>query len=761
MVDIARSAPKPHSSVFSGKPQPSGGRQRIIASCLTCRRRKVRCDHGHPICGACTRGNHTCHYATDQGLGPTASNKVSKPVTHNGKAGSQNADVQARLDRLELLLERAVLGQAPELPKTTSEDKNNPESQDTPSSTSQISHGAGISSDNNDGTLLLSEKGQYHFVSSLHYALLADEIQDIKALLGNASEEEQEAPTRNNLVHLLSLGRAKASVNLQELLPETEEHRGALLDIYFSNVDPMVRLTHKPTLIHKFPFYIQENHPLAFAVFYSAINSLSPSIVEQKFGYTKEELTIRFELGVEIGLARANYLTTSSLEIFQGFLLWLTCISAEDDIGKAWALLGIAIRIALNQGLHRDPSLFPSGSMDTITIESRRRAWHQVCNLEFRAAECKGQEPSISDDSYTAMLPRNIEDDELIEGASPGPNAYDEERFTSMTFQLVRFVGMAALRRIVQSTYRLERRMLESGLHGTIGPDPATELQDMYEKIKIMVDELRHENERKYLRFCDPDISIHRITLGLASMMEWRCYLIFWLRMPRAYRDVVFSNEIRTSIFEKSVKCIETLNGASADLDMARYQWHIGGHAAFQAILHILSELRNPLFDVPDRQRALQALRMFRFLKENNHTKAWSVVKGMIDKALGEVSVSTRSHSETPGPYTNTSISYLNQIPAYAYEKSSEHYIQQPALPLQQMPPEQPAFNWDDLNYNNIVGDVQQNIEVPEFDWGFWGDPVNFGVNEPITLPMDETFSAFPTGVQQPPKTDGYTGMGV
>jgi hypothetical protein len=29
--------------------------------------------------------------------------------------------------------------------------------------------------------------------------------------------------------------------------------------------------------------------------------------------------------------------------------------------------------------------------------------------------------------------------------------------------------------------------------------------------------------------------------------MEWRCYLLFWLRMPRAYRDVVFSNDIRKS----------------------------------------------------------------------------------------------------------------------------------------------------------------------------------------------------------------------
>lgn len=145
------------------------------------------------------------------------------------------------------------------------------------------------------------------------------------------------------------------------------------------------------------------------------------------------------------------------------------------------------------------------------------------------------------------MLPRNIADEELVEGASPGLTAYDEERFTDMTFQLVRFVGMRSLRQIVQSTYRLERRMLESNIHGSSGPDPVQELTTIYEQIKILVETMHEETQRKYLRFCDPKIPLQRLCLGLASLLEWRCYLLFWLRMPRAYRDVVFSDDIRKS----------------------------------------------------------------------------------------------------------------------------------------------------------------------------------------------------------------------
>lgn len=182
-----------------------------------------------------------------------------------------------------------------------------------------------------------------------------------------------------------------------------------------------------------------------------------------------------------------------------------------------------------------------------VTVELRRRAWHSICALEFRAAEAKGQEPSIAEDDYTTLLPRNIEDEELVEGESPGSAPYNEERWTSMSYQLVRFTGTRAARRIIKSTYRLERRMLESGLHGTSGPDPATELQSIYQQIKNMVKKMHEENHKKYLQFANSDIPLQRLCLGLATLLEWRCYVLFWLRMPRAFRDVVFSTDVRKS----------------------------------------------------------------------------------------------------------------------------------------------------------------------------------------------------------------------
>ncbi|KAF1948730.1 hypothetical protein CC80DRAFT_458789 [Byssothecium circinans] len=758
----------PHSP--GSRAKPPGGRHRVISSCLTCRRRKVRCDHVHPICGACARGNHVCTYATDgapgAGIGPNGS-RISKMSTSQGKA--RGGDVQARLERLEHLLEMVV--KAPGNQPSNYGHRENldglvqQESRIQPSPSNSQSSQQGMSSDNHNGTLLLDGE-QTKFVSSLHYALLADEIQDIKALLGDQEEERNDSPTQNNLIHLLSLGRARIGQTLEQLIPTSQDHRDTLLGAFFCNVDHMVHITHKPTLIRKFHGYMKETHPMSFAVFYAAINSLPPTVVENRFGEKKEDMLAKFELGVEISLARENYLTTPSLEVFQAFMIWLTCITREEEMGKAWTLLGIALRIALDQGLHRDPSLFPAGSWDVVTIELRRRTWHQVCHLEFRAAECKGQEPSISEDDYTTLLPRNIEDEDLIEGASPGLTPYDQEKFTTSTFQLVRFMGMRALCRIVKSTYRLERKMMESGLHGRLGPDPAQELRNIYEEIKTMVNEMHEEKYRKYIRFCSPEVGIQRLTIGLSALLEWRCYLLFWLRMPRAYRDVVFSNEIRRSIFEKSVSCIETLNSATVDVDAARFQWHIGSHSAFQAIMHILSELRNPLFDAPDRQRALRALRLSRSLKETNDTKPWQAIKSMIDKVTGDTAVSRTSDSDTSSSYTSPRQRQLSSVPttfpptdppatASPYVATTQESLlptttQMVGMQVQQqespgIPPLDNAqmdymqFDWNEMNFNNIVGSTESGTaaEMPEFDFGFWGDPINFGAEQLTALPMD------------------------
>jgi hypothetical protein len=117
---------------------------------------------------------------TDHVPGQTTAGRISKPNTSGFGKVTKNSDVQSRLDRLELLLEKAVAGQASmpqiSIPSRDYIERRDPEAHLTPSSNSQTSLGhQGIQADDGDGILLIDE-GRSQFVSSLHFALLAEEV---------------------------------------------------------------------------------------------------------------------------------------------------------------------------------------------------------------------------------------------------------------------------------------------------------------------------------------------------------------------------------------------------------------------------------------------------------------------------------------------------------------------------------------------------------------------------------------------------------
>lgn len=176
------------------------------------------------------------------------------------------------------------------------------------------------------------------------------------------------------------------------------------------------------------------------------------------------------------------------------------------------------------------------------------------------------------------------------------------------------------------------------------------------------------------------------------------------------------------------------------------------------------------MFDSPDRQRALRALQMSRILRENNGAKAWQAVKAMIDKAIQEHSMSQRTQSQSSSAFASPTAPVptalqpdgnvqvypgQGQIPSYAMQAPPIPYSQAAVTsqPLQlhtqssyvaPMGPvqEQAPPCWEDINLSNISNIVDSQPTpglVPEFDFGFWGDPFNYE-NEPITFPTEGNY---------------------
>ncbi|KAF4154976.1 hypothetical protein CNMCM6936_005557 [Aspergillus lentulus] len=741
-------------SVSSPQSGPSGGiqkgRQRTITACLTCRRRKVKCDHTQPVCTPCQRGNRVCTYVSPQPVSQATPRVVTGNRVSRTNLRSGQEEIRSRLERLEQLLERAISGggNISKSPGAKVTSTGSPSDVDQGGSALPIPRCETLSADGYDGALLLeAEGGQSRWVSSLHYALLADEIHDVKMLLGDQSSgAPADSPPSDQPTPPFPFSGSTVD-SLTPWSPKSAEDCLALLEIFYSNVDPMTRLVHKPTLQRRFTQYINHTYgtrtqspgveeadasradhtihtfePLALAIFYSAINSLSAENVMMRFAAEKEALLAQFQRGVELGLGREDFLTTPSIEVLQAFVLLLTCQSREDDMSRTWTLLGLVVRMALSQGLHREPSLFPSSNMDVVQVETRRRLWHQICHLDFRSAEGRGQEPTIADEDYTTLLPRNINDEDLIEGAHPTAETYSPPGFTDMTGHLIRLNGIHCFRRIVRSTYRLERRIKASVVNGNGNLYPIAELQSLFVEVRTMVDEMVNHLQTQYLQYCDPQVPHQRMALGLAAVIEWRCWSIFWLRTPKQYREAVVSPEIRQTVLAKSVSLVESLNMMSDDKDAQKFQWHIGGHACFQSIMHIVSELETPEFQAPNhrslRSRALGVLKRTMDTRGREVTPMWNVINRIISNCLAKNAPSTfplspfqaifPPNAAIPGIGSSTTVP-----PQTIAQNSSVSGESAMATPLPDLAE---------------VGSLDMQDPTLAFDWGFWNfDPTDPG----------------------------------
>ncbi|KAF5583206.1 C6 transcription factor [Fusarium pseudoanthophilum] len=662
-------------------------------------------------------------------------------------------DIKNRLERLEQLLERALSGgpAIPQHPADTASNPKHPLSNHQGPGSSQNPQSETLSTDGYDGALLLEgQGGQSRWVSSLHYSLLADEIRDVKMLLGGQSDDtpRESLPTVSSESPFPFSG--PYTNDLRTWAPPSSDICLILLDKFYSNVDPMTRIVHKPTLKRRVVQYIDytygmnasssENEeclaarssedihpfePLALAVFYSAINSLSAEDVLLQFSIEKETLLSQFQHGVQVGLGRENFLTTPSIEVLQAFVLLLTCQSREDDMAKTWTLLGLAHKMALSQGLHREPSLFTSTGMDVIQVEIRRRLWHQICHLDYHSAESRGQEPTISDEDFTTFLPRNISDENLVEGSLDGPST--TPGFTDMTVHLIRLYGHHCFRRIVRATYKLERTTKSQESKNNKNTNPVAKLRSLFEEVRGMVDEMVNHFQTNYLQYCSPHVPEQRMAIGLATVVEWRCWSIFWLRTPKQYRELVITPGVRQMlthtlrILEKSVNLIESLNHMPGDKDAQRFEWHIGGHACFQPIMHIVSELDMPNFDAPNRQalrsRALDALKKTMLTRGREATPMWNAMNRIISNCLAKST--SRPLPVTPFQTTPTGLPINETIQGLCPSVS----VPSPAR-LPDMPISEDFTSPASLPDPTTLGSIEMLGPDIMFDWGFWNiDP--------------------------------------
>lgn len=202
-------------------------------------------------------------------------------------------------------------------------------------------------------------------------------------------------------------GYSSTNVDMQGLHPPEQQAR-QFWDVYKENVDPLVKVLHKPTFETTFYEAVsgvtrvsKGMEPILFVVYYGAVTSSTPEECRERWGEERSTMLDRYRFGIEQALARANFLYSEEMVVLQAFVVFLVLLRRNDDVQKIWTLTGLVVRIAQTLGIHRDGSHF---DLAPFEIEMRRRLWWQVCILDARSSEDHGCDPTIVETLFDTKM---------------------------------------------------------------------------------------------------------------------------------------------------------------------------------------------------------------------------------------------------------------------------------------------------------------------------------------------------------------------
>lgn len=140
--------------------------------------------------------------------------------------------------------------------------------------------------------------------------------------------------------HVLEPGNILfASVGKSETTQLSERHPPAVLIIqlwqtYVDNVNPLLKLTHSPTLQKQVIAASANTRDLSrplecllFNIYLIAIVSMSQAEVQNVLGETRSQALRRYHITAQQSLMNADFMRTTSVQVVQGYVLYLVSLS--------------------------------------------------------------------------------------------------------------------------------------------------------------------------------------------------------------------------------------------------------------------------------------------------------------------------------------------------------------------------------------------------------------------------------------------------
>ncbi|KAF2725638.1 hypothetical protein K431DRAFT_200619, partial [Polychaeton citri CBS 116435] len=592
-------------------------------SCVTCRTRKVRCDKTSP-CSNCRRAGIACAYPSAERPVRWA-RRMNRVANHAATTATAAQDPNAvpspvleRVQKLEGLV-TALRSQLEQANATAASMAGDASGANLPGDSTrdfdqhkadkaQCTHAGNIP--DRFGRMVLHDTDQSRYVSSGFWSRIYDELDGIKvdshevgALDFDSSEDESSSSTplytrelertpleRHAFMFGHNLNPGDTSTKDLHPLPSQVPF---LFEIYSENVNSLARIIHLPTVSKM----VRESRKsdtrgltpadeaLTFAIYYAVVTSMDEDEIFSNFGFAKADLSLRYRLGLEISIAKADFLNVPNLTLVQALVIFLWLARRHDSPRFVWMMTGLVIRMAQALGLHRDGTNFKH--LSPYEIEMRRRVWWGVCLLDIRASEDQGTDFTIVRGSFDTKPPLNINDDDIDPTTTQTP--VERDGMTDMTISLA-WIDQGENSKLI---------MAQSGGNGLLNTDEHRRLLDqMY--LRFEEGCLQHlEKSNK---------SEARIGVIILRLVMAKMTMLTHLPVLFASPNEDFSDTIRTKLLVSAIEIAEFNHVLNSEQAFRRWRWMYQTYTHWYAIVYLLLETSRRQWS-PMVERAWVALR--------------------------------------------------------------------------------------------------------------------------------------------------------
>jgi hypothetical protein len=246
--------------------------------------------------------------------------------------------------------------------------------------------------------------------------------------------------------------------------------------------------------------------------------------------------------------------------------------------GTLHILCGLAVRLSMRVGLHRDGATLGLPPFET---ELRRRLWWHIIQLDFRTSDLLGIRPSLDLFVGDTKPPSNVEDEDI----SPGMTEPPKER-TGIT-------SLALFRVRCSITQFLRHLYLSSLSSNASGFDIISSAAVSVEEKERMIIELEDAFESKYLRYCDPSEPLHMFVSIVIRSVICRMKVLTYNPRYFAEKQMQLTASEREVIFVNASKLLEYAALLRNTPSFHKYMGRTSATYIWDTILYVLIAARH------------------------------------------------------------------------------------------------------------------------------------------------------------------------